>query len=143
MFPALAPLEVMFRYNFWKPFGIVMESMAVLGRQLVISGSIGGMEPPWDSAHLHKKLFEARRRDDLKQNGWFVGGIPHGMRNPSRLEEERACRDGYFLLSHASANLSSMHKRKLILSGMRVGDDKPSRGHRCLHQEEPTIRIGT
>jgi hypothetical protein len=64
---------MVFLHNFWKPFGLVMESMAVLCRQFVNAGLIGGIVSPWDPAHLLKKLFEARRLDDFKQDGWFVG----------------------------------------------------------------------
>jgi hypothetical protein len=51
---------MVFRHNFWKPFGIVMMTKAVLLLQFIDSDAIGRMKSSWHPAHLCKKLLEAR-----------------------------------------------------------------------------------
>jgi hypothetical protein len=90
----LNQLEMIFRHDFREPFGLGMEAMAILCSQFVDFGLIGGLDPPREPSNLLKKLLEACWRDNLKQNGGFVGWIPHGMWNPSWFEEEQTGLDG-------------------------------------------------
>src|SRR5262249_24292668 len=92
--------------------------------------------------HLLEVAFESAGGDDLKDRGHGVAGVPEGVRNPTRLEDEGARPSRHDLIADLGPDLAADDERDLVLVVMRVdGRREGPRLDRMLDQSQPAARL--
>ena len=64
-----------------------------------------------ESAHFLEEVLKAGWTDEPDQNDWLIRGVPQGMHDAARLEQESAFVDLRLLLANEAADPTSVDER--------------------------------
>jgi hypothetical protein len=94
-----------------------------------------------ESAHFLEEVLKAGWTDELDNNNRLIRGVPQGMHDAARLEQESAFVDLRLLLANQAADSTSVDERELVLPFVTVRNHEFSRSKHSRLCGEPSARV--
>ena len=94
-----------------------------------------------ESAHFLEEVLKASWTDELDNNDRLIRGVPQGVHDAARLEQESAFVDLRLLLANQAADSTSVDERELVLPFVTVRNHEFSRSEHSRLRREPSARV--
>jgi len=94
-----------------------------------------------ESTHLLEEVFEPSWSDEFDNDDRLIRGVPQGMHDAARLEQESTFVHLHLLLANEPADPTSIDERELVLPFVTVRDHEFSRSEDSRLRRESSTRV--